>query len=157
MEENKTIFDYIAQAFTTFGIIVLIFIFLGCAVGGEVEMQSSLFVYGKDGFATSTLLQLFALSIIITVGQAIFITDHLIKNMPLLWRCVCFFSVVIVAIILFCVKFQWFPITDGKAWAGFIISFAICSGLGTVIGITKERLENKKMARKLDDFQKRSN
>ena len=42
MEENKTIFNYIGQTFSTFGVIVALFIILGCIVGDSARDYSAL-------------------------------------------------------------------------------------------------------------------
>lgn len=154
MEDNKTFFNYISQVFATFGMIVLIFIILGIVVGEQIRMYSSLFEYGKGGLSMSTLVQLFVFAIIISAGQVLFLTDKWIKNMPIIWRNVCFFSVVIIVLTSFCIKFQWFPITDRKAWIGFIVSFLVCSAIGIIISRIKEKAENKKMAQILDKWKK---
>lgn len=154
MEENKTIFNYISQIFATFGIIVLMFIILGSMMDEEVRAFSSLFGLGKEGLSMSTLLQLFLLAIIISIGQIIFLTDRWIKNMPLVLRNICFFAVIILAMVFFCCIFSWFPVSNVKAWIGFMLSFLACTTISIVIGRIKEKAENKKMAQALQSIKK---
>lgn len=149
MEENKTIFNYLGQIFTTFGIIVLMFVILGSLMNEEIGQYSSLFELGKKGLSMSTLLQLFVLAMIISVGQIIFFTDRWIKNMVLVVRIICFFAVIIFTMVFFCCAFSWFPISDVKAWIGFIVSFSVCTSIGIVVCRMKEKAENKKMAQAL--------
>ena len=47
MEEKKTIFNYIGQAFATFGIIVTLFIAFSLIIGESSGEYSTLFVLGK--------------------------------------------------------------------------------------------------------------
>ncbi len=154
MEENKTIFNYISQVFATFGIIVLIFMILGMVIGDIVIGYSSLFELGNQGLSIATLMQLLLLAILISAGQIIFLTDRWVKNISLLLRDFIFFVVVIAAVILFIVVFDWFPLNDVKAWISFVLSFSVCTTIGVIISRLKEKSENKKMARALEKYRK---
>lgn len=154
MEDNTKLFNFINQVFATFGIIVLFFLIIGSVVGESASMYSTLFVFGKEGYSTATLLQLLFMSVIISIGREIFLTDHWIKNLIMLWRNVCFFVVVIIAVVLFVVVFEWFPIDDVKAWISFFLSFSVCTVIGIIISRIKEQAEDKKMAQALDRFRK---
>lgn len=157
MEENKTIFNYIGQTFSTFGVIVALFIILGCIVGDSAGNYSTLFALGKQGFSMNTLFQLLLMSATISLGHTVFLTDRWIKNMPLLLRNICFFLTVIIAAVCFSCVFSWFPIDNIDAWIGFLISFAICSVAGIVVGRLKEQTENRKMAKTLDRIRQEEN
>lgn len=154
MEENKTIFNYLGQIFAMFGIIVLMFVILGSLMDEEMREYSSLFALGKAGLSMSTLLQLFVLSVIISVGNNIFFTDRWIKNMALVVRIICFFAVIILAMVFFCCAFSWFPLSNVKAWIGFLLSFLVCTTISVVISRIKEKAENKKMAQALQLIKK---
>lgn len=154
MEENKTIFNYLGQIFAMFGIIVLMFVILGSLMDEEMREYSSLFALGKAGLSMSTLLQLFVLSVIISVGNNIFFTDRWIKNMALVVRIICFFVLIIFSMVFFCCAFSWFPISNVKAWIGFLLSFLACTTISIVIGRMKEKAENKKMAQALQSIKK---
>lgn len=154
MEENKTIFNYVSQVFATFGIIVLIFMIFSMVVGNIVIGYSSLFELGNQGLSIATLMQLFLLSILISAGQIIFLTDRWIKNISLLLRDIIFFVVVFAAVILFVVVFDWFPVNDVKAWSSFVLSFSVCTTIGVIISRLKEKSENKKMAQALEKYRK---
>ena len=155
MEDNKTIFNYIGQVFTTFGIMILIFVALAAVVGEKVEGFGSLFELGEKGLALGTILQLLALSVIITVCQAILFTDKLIKSLSIVARNVAFYVAITVVIAAFVVIFNWFPINDFLAWIGFIISFAICSAIGVFISRMKEKAEDRKMNKALEKYNNR--
>lgn len=157
MEDNKTIFNYISQVFATYGIIIAIFIILGCIIGEKAEGYSTLYEYGNQGFSIATLIQLFAMSVVISIGQILFLTDKWIKNLSIMIRSALFFIVVILAIVFFVIAFEWFPINDAKAWFGFLLSFAFCSLIGVVISRLREQAENKKMGQALDRYRKRRN
>ena len=154
MEEKKNIFDYISELFATFGIITCIFMILIVVIGDLAYGYSSFFEYGKKALSINTLFQLVGLSFIISVCRNVFLTDRWIRQMSIIVRNILFFLILIVTIVLFVIMFKWFPISDIKAWVGFIISFAVCSSLGVVIIRIKENSENRKMEQALDRFKK---
>ena len=94
MEDRKNTFDYIKQLFTSFGIVVLLFIVINLLIGNEAGSVSSLFTLGSKGLSTATLLQLLFLVLIITVAQNVFLTDLIIKNMALVVRNILFFATI---------------------------------------------------------------
>ena len=145
MEENRSIFDYISKVFTVFGVVILIHVIIGSIVGSDASEMSTLFSLGSEGLAMSTILQLFVLSVIVIVLQTVFLTDKLIKNMPIVLRIILMFVSVTCAIVVFVIAYKWFPVNDAMAWGGFFISFAICSLAGVVLSRLKEKAENKKM------------
>lgn len=155
MEENKTIFDYIGQFFATFGIIVTIFIVLGSAMGEEAKNISNLFSLGSEGLRLDTLLQLFVFALLLTFEEILFVTDRIIKKMPMAARILCFFVTVIITIVGFVICFAWFPIDDEKSWIGFLVSFTVCTVVAVGISLLKEKAENKKMEQALNRFKEK--
>ena len=133
MEEKKNIFDYIRQLFTIYGVMVLMFIVFNLIIGDEAKSVSTLFALGSQGLLSATLLQLLLMALIITVAQNIFLTDILIKNLALIVRNILFFATIMIAITAFVIIFGWFPIDNAAAWAGFIISFAVCTGVSALL------------------------
>ena len=154
MDDNKNIFDYIKQLFTSFGIVVLLFIAINIIIGNEAGSVSSLFALGAKGLSTATLLQLLFLVLIITAAQNIFLSDLVIKNMALVVRNILFFATIMAAITVFAVVFGWFPLNNVAAWIGFIVSFAFCSVISSVIMRLEENAENKKMQDALNRLKK---
>ena len=154
MEDRKNIFDYIKQLFTSFGIVVLLFIIINLIIGNEAGSVSSLFAIGSTGLSTATLLQLLFLVLIITVAQNIFLSDLVIKNMSLVVRNILFFATIMVAITVFAVIFGWFPLNNIAAWIGFIVSFAVCTVISSVLMRIEENAENKKMQDALNRLKK---
>lgn len=154
MDDNKNIFDYIKQLFTSFGIVVLLFIVINLIIGNDAGSVSSLFALGAKGLSTATLLQLLFLVLIITVAQNIFLSDLVIKNMALVVRNILFFATIMAAITIFAVVFGWFPLNNIAAWIGFIISFAACTVISSVLMRLEENAENKKMQDALNRLKK---
>ena len=154
MEDRKTVFEYISQLFTTFGIIVVIFIVINHFIGDEARSVSALFSLGSGGLSSAMLVQLLLLAVIITVAQNVFLSDILIKNMALILRNILFFVTVMVAIAVFVILFGWFPIGEAGAWIGFLVSFAVCTTVSAVFMRLEERAENKKMQEALNRLKK---
>jgi hypothetical protein len=150
MEDNKTLFDYISRVFTVFGVVILIHVLIGSLVGQDAGEVSTLFSLGSEGLAMNTIMQLFALSVIVIVLQSLFLTDKFIKNMPIVVRIIVMFVSVTCAIVAFVLAFKWFPVNDVKAWIGFFVSFAVCSLAGVIFTRLKEKAENKKMDEALE-------
>ena len=154
MEDRKTIFEYIAQLFTTYGIMVVIFIVINLVIGDNARSVSTLFALGSDGLSAAMLLELLLLAFIITAAQNVFLSDILIKDMALIVRNVLFFLTIMIAITVFVIIFGWFPINEAGAWIGFIVSFAICTAVSAVFMRLEERAENKKMQEALNRLKK---
>ena len=66
-----------------------------------------------------------------------------------------FYVSVSLMIALFVVIFKWFPVEDFKAWLGFFISFSNCSAIGVIVSRLKEKAEDKKMNKALEQYNKR--
>ena len=139
---------------STFGIILLLFVLFGLTIGDSAKEYSSLFTLGSQDFSTATILQLFLLSVIISLAQITFLTDRWIQNLALILRNILFFTTVILTIVIFVILFDWFPIDDLSAWAGFALSFAACTAASVAISRLKEKTENKKMEQALGRMQK---
>ena len=154
MEENKTVFNYLGEIFTMYGIIIAIFVVLNLALGDIAKGYTSFFEYGSGSMSMSTMIQLFGFSVIICIARNLFLTDKWIRNMPIFVRIFCLFLSITVVIVAFVIVFGWFPINDISAWIGFILSFAVSSAAGVLISKLKERAENRAMDKALERFKK---
>ncbi len=156
MEEKKTIFNYISQVFTTFGIIVLIFILLSILIGERTEDYSTLFAMGNEGLSIATLCELLLLAVMITLARLVFLTDRWIMNMTMIARNALFFLAVLIMIVFMVFAFKWFPVDDLSAWIGFILSYALSMVISVFVTKLKERSENSKMQEALDQYNERT-
>ena len=150
MDKKPTIFDYLSQVFMIFGITILV-LNIFCLIFGELANEfSSIFTLGSEGLSVETMLQ-FLLAIAITiVFRSIFMTDLIIKKMPLLARIIVLFAAAFLNIMVFVIVCGWFPVNNLLAWIMFIISFAVSCTLSTLVSILRERTENKRLAEALD-------
>jgi len=154
MEEKKTIFNYIGQVFSIYGVITVIFVVINLIIGNEAGSVSTLFSLGSAGLSTATLLELLLLTLIVSAAQIIFLTDVVIKDMALIARNILFFAVILAAIIAFAAGFGWFPLNNLSAWIGFIVSFAVCASISAFLMRLEENSENKKMQDALNRLKK---
>ena len=152
MEEKKTVFNFIRQAFATYGIIVLVFVVFNILLGDVAGDYSALFALGKDGMSIPVLLELLLLAIMITFAQVLFLTDKWIENMSMIIRYVLFFGTVMIVMIVMIIVFNWFPIGDMYAWGGFVISYTVSMITSALLTRLKERTENSKMQEALDKY-----
>ena len=155
MEEKKNVFNYIRQAFATYGIIVLVFVVFNILLGDVAGDYSALFALGKDGMSIPVLLELLLLAIMITFAQVLFLTDKWIENMSMIIRYVLFFGTVMIVMIVMIIVFNWFPIGDMYAWGGFVISYTVSMITSALLTRLKERTENTKMQEALDKYNRR--
>ena len=155
MEDNKTIFNYIGQVFTTFGIMMLIFVALTAVIGEAAKGYGSLFDLGSEGLSSGTILQLFLTALAITLYSALIFSDKIIKSMSIIKRNIAFYLGVTVVVALFVVIFKWFPVGDFFAWVGFAVSFTVCSTIGVFVSRMKEKAEDRKMNKALEQYNKR--
>lgn len=152
IEENKTVFDHIAQVFTTYGVMVVVFLLFDICVGDLAKGYSTLFELGSAGLTAHTLLQLLFLAVTVTVSQIVFMTDTVIRNMKIISRNVLFISSICIAVVAFVFAFGWFPVYDIAAWIGFVISFSVSMTASLFITRFIEKTENKKMQDALDKY-----
>jgi hypothetical protein len=155
MEEKKTVFYYVRQAFATYGVIVLIFAIMSIVIGERAKDYAALFSMGNAGMSMPILMELLLLAVIITLAQVAFLTDTWIMDMSMMIRNVLFFVSVLIVIVFMIVAFHWFPTRDMTAWLGFIISYALSMIISALITILKERAENTKMQEALDTYNRR--
>ena len=155
MEEKKTVFYYVRQAFATYGVIVLVFAIMSIVIGERTKDYAALFFMGNAGMSMPILMELLLLAVIITLAQVVFLTDTWIMNMSMMIRNVLFFVSVLIVIVFMIVAFNWFPTRDMTAWFGFIISYALSMIISALITILKERAENTKMQEALDKYNRR--
>ncbi|MCR5250402.1 MAG: hypothetical protein K6E50_07335 [Lachnospiraceae bacterium] len=152
MEEKKTVFDYFAELMTTYGVMVMVFLILNLLIGKKIGDFSSLFRLGGEGIGLDTLLQLFLLAAVITVARIVFLTDRLIKSMPILLRNAIFFILILLTMAVMVIAFHWFPLTEIRAWIGFGISYTISMLASLFLIRAEERAENKKLQEALERF-----
>ena len=156
MDKKPTIFDYLSQVFMIFGVTILL-LNIFCLIFGELAKDfSAIFTLGSEGLSFGTMLQ-FLLAIAITITfRFIFMTDLIIKKMPLSARIIVLFAAAFLNIVVFIIVCGWFPVNNLLAWIMFIISFAVSCTASTLVSILWEKTENKRLAEALDKLREES-
>ena len=145
MDKRFTIYGFLGQVFMIYGITTgLLNIF--CMLFGNIAADySSMFSLAGSGISVATSLQFLAAVTIVIVLRSIFMTDLLIKNMPLAARITTMFASVFAVILIFVFIFGWFPANDPIAWIMFVVCFIVSCSVSVAISTAAERQENKKL------------
>ena len=150
MDNKPTILDYLSQVFMIFGIAVLTLNIFCLLFGDSAQEISTIFALGSEGLSVKTMVQ-FLLAIAITIVlRFVFMTDIIIKKMPLVARVIAIFAAVFLNIVVFVLLCGWFPVDNPMAWIMFLISFAISCAASTAVSLLKEKMENRKLAEALN-------
>lgn len=149
MDKKMTVFDYLSQVFMIFGVTIALLNGFCLLFGESAQDYSTIFRLGSAGLSVPTMLQfLLAIACIITL-RFVFMTDAVIRNMPLPLRIVLLFAGAFAVILGFIFVCGWFPASNPSAWLMFILCFAASCGISTLISVLNERMENRKLAEAL--------
>ena len=152
MDKRTGILGYLSQVFMIYGITALL-LNIFCLIFGEgAQTVSTIFSLESDGVAVSTSLQFLGAIALVIVLRFVFMTDILVKKMPLAFRIVAMFLGVLAVIIIFVFAFGWFPVTEIKAWIMFGVCFVLSCSISTFISVLAEKQENKKLEEALKRF-----
>ena len=155
MEENKTIFDYLAQVLIVFGFTMLTISIFCLAFGESAKDFSAMFALGSKGIPVEIAFQFLGVAFLIVGVRYIFFTDICIKKMPIWLRTICMLAATVIIIAVFIIVFHWFPINMWRPWAMFFICFGISFFGSYLVMVIKERLENKRMEEALQRLKER--
>ncbi len=145
MDKIFTVFRFLSQVFMIYGITTVLLNIFCILFGKSAEDYSTIFSLAGAGVSVATNLQfLFAVSLVIIL-RIVFMTDMLIKNMPLPVRITAMFTSVFAVIIGFVMVFGWFPANDPLAWVMFVICFAVSCTVSVIVSTASERHENRRL------------
>lgn len=151
MEKNYSFLKFLSQVFLTYGITTCLLNIFCILFGMSAREISTLFALGNSGVSISTSFQFLLVTFIINGLRYIFMTDILIRHMPLTARIITMFAGTFGTIVIFNFLFGWFPTDMPIAWIMFIVCFVISCLISTIISILWEKQEN----RRLDEALKR--
>jgi hypothetical protein len=144
MNKNTTKYSFAAQTLILFAVTVLILMLLARLVGDGAKEISPLYQLGSKGLASVTLLQFLFSSAVITALKEFFYSDQFFKKLMTLWRTIFMLFGVLAVSVLFIIIFQWFPLNNWAAWAGFLIFFGGSCFTASIFMIIKTKLESKR-------------
>jgi len=145
MDKRFTIFGFLAQVFMIYGITTGLLNIFCILFGNTAKDYSTIFSLAGAGVSIATSLQFLLAVTLVTILRAVFMTDMLIKNMPVPARITAMFVSVFAAIIGFVLLFGWFPANDPIAWIMFIVCFAVSCAASVTISTIAERQENRRL------------
>lgn len=152
MEKKKGILGFLSQVFMLFGIIVLLMSVFAVMFGDDAKEISTIFSLGSKGLSFETLIQFLSAIAIICILRFVFMTDTLIRKMPVSLRIILMFISVVAVIIGFVFAFGWFIVTEIRAWIMFILCFIVSCVISTIVSVVSEKQENKKLEEALKCF-----
>ena len=150
MDNKPTILGYLTQVFMVFGIAVLTLNIFCLLFGDSAQEISTIFTLGSAGLSVTTMLQVLLAIGITILFRFIFMTDLIIKKMPLAARIIIMFAAAFLNIVVFVILCGWFPVDNLMAWIMFLISFTISCAVSTAVSLLKEKMENRKLAEALN-------
>ena len=145
MDKNFSVLKFLALIFTIYGITTGLLNIFCILFGTSAQGLSTIFSLGSAGVGVATSFQ-FLLAVSIIVGlRVIFMTNILIKKMPLAARIITMFASAFATILAFIFLFDWFPADMPIAWIMFIVSFIISCAISTAISVLAEKQENRRL------------
>ncbi len=145
MEKDFRTLKFLSQVFITYGATTLL-LNIFCILFGELSKGFSvIFSLGKEGVSVAASLQFLLAVTLITALRVVFMTDILIKRMPVAARIVLLFSSAFAVTVVFILLFDWFPADMPIAWLMFVVSFAVSCTVSTVISVLAEKNENRRL------------
>lgn len=152
MDKNFSILKYLSQVFIIYGITTGLLNIFCILFGTSAYSFSTIFSLGNSGVGVATSFQ-FLLAVSVIVGlRVVFMTDILIKKMPLAARTVAMLAGAFTTILIFIFLFDWFPADMPIAWIMFIICFIISCAVSTVISVLAEKQENRRLEEALKRY-----
>jgi uncharacterized protein YacL len=145
MDKRFTVFGFLAQVFMIYGITTGLLNIFCMIFGSSAKDYSTMFSLAGDGISVATSLQYLLAITIVIILRMVFMSDALIKNMPLGARIAAMFVSVFAVVIAFVFLFGWFPANDPVAWAMFVVCFAVSCAVSVFVSMLSERQENRRL------------
>lgn len=152
MDKNFSLLKYLSHVFMIYGITSGLLNIFCILFGTSAYGFSTIFSLGNSGVSVTTSFQ-FLLAVSIIVGlRFVFMTDILIKKMPLSARIITMFAGAFATILAFIFIFGWFPADMPIAWIMFIVCFIISCTVSTIISVIAEKQENRRLEEALKRY-----
>ena len=152
MDKNFSVLKFLSQVFMIYGITTGLLNIFCILFGRSAYDFSTIFSLGNTGVGIATSFQ-FLLAVFLMVGlKFIFMTDILIKKIPLAARIIIMFTGAFATILVFIFAFGWVPANMPIAWIMFIICFVLSCAVSTVISVLAEKQENRRLEEALKRY-----
>ena len=152
MDKKFSVLKFLSQVFMIYGITTGLLNIFCILFGTSAHGLSTIFSLGNTGVSIATSFQ-FLLAVFLIVGlKFIFMTDILIKKIPLAARIIIMFAGAFATIVVFIFAFGWFPADMPIAWIMFVICFVLSCAVSTVISVLAEKQENRRLEEALKRY-----
>lgn len=152
MDKNFSVLKFLSQVFMIYGITTGLLNIFCILFGTSAYGFSTIFSLGNTGVGIATSFQ-FLLAVFLIVGlKFIFMTDILIKKIPLAARIIIMFAGAFTTILVFIFAFGWVPANMPIAWIMFIICFVLSCAVSTIISVLAEKQENRRLEEALKRY-----
>ncbi len=152
MDKNFSVLKFLSQVFMIYGITTGLLNIFCILFGRSAYDFSTIFSLGNTGVGIATSFQ-FLLAVFLIVGlKFIFMTDILIKKIPLAARIIIMFTGAFATILVFIFALGWVPANMPIAWIMFIICFVLSCAVSTVISVLAEKQENRRLEEALKRY-----
>lgn len=152
MDKKFSVLKFLSQMFMIYGITTGLLNIFCILFGKSARGLSTIFSLGNTGVSIATSFQ-FLLAVFLIVGlKFIFMTDILIKKIPLAARIIIMFAGAFATIVVFIFAFGWFPADMPIAWIMFIICFVLSCAVSTIISVLAEKQENRRLEEALKRY-----
>lgn len=145
MEKDKTIFDFLGNAFCIYGITMALLIVFALAFGESAKEISNLFGLGNKGIPLKVMAEFLLTSFLVTFMQYLFFSEKVFRHMSERKRTVCMLVSILIITSLAIWGFGWFPIGMWQPWLLFFLSFLISIAASIGIMCLKTKVENRKL------------
>ncbi|MDE6133520.1 MAG: DUF3021 family protein [Oscillospiraceae bacterium] len=152
MDKKFSVLKFLSKVFIIYGVTTLLLNILCALFGTAAYGLSTIFSFGNAGVGIETSMQFLFAVLIICALKYIFMTDILIKKMPLAARIITMFAGTFGVILIFIFMFGWFPADMPIAWIMFIICFIICCTVSTLLSVLAEKQENRRLEEALKRY-----
>lgn len=152
MDKKFSALKFLEQTFMIYGITTGLLNVFCIMFGKSAYGYSTIFSLENKGVSIATSFQFLLAVFIIMVIRMLFMTDILIKKMPLYARIIAMFASVFSVMITFILIFDWFPANMPIAWIMFIICFVLSCVVSTVISVLAEKQENRRLEEALKRY-----
>ena len=145
MNKRFTFFGFLSQVFLIYGITTVLLNIFCILFGSAAADYSTIFSLAGAGISVAASLQFLLAVTIVILLRMLFMTDMIIKKMPLSARITAMFISVFAIIIGFVILFGWFPANDPIAWVMFIVCFSVSCVVSVIVSTAAERQENRRL------------
>lgn len=152
MDKNFGLLKFLSHVFMIYGVTTGLLNLFCVLFGAAAREMSTIFSLGSAGVGVSTSIRFLILIVLILGLRVVFMTDKLIRKMPLAARIVALFASAFTVTILFIFGFHWFPADLPLAWIMFIVCFVISCAVSTAVSVLAERQENRRLEEALKRY-----